>query len=183
MKIRWIPALLCAKICCILVLICSTIPALGLNGSMERATVHAMRKVPCTEARAAGNGGMMAVSAGPDGVPVASGAPVASAGECIEYELRTGKVSYVIHPHRAILLEVGGEVSIKLAGKQLILQTGDAAKEIHCDVRSMTLRSDQEKREQEKEWERDNQPSRQYPSGCYNESGTEFSCGGDEAYR
>ncbi len=182
MKIGWIPALLCAKFCCILVLICSTTPVLALNGSMERATVHAMRKVPCTEARAAGNVEIMAVNSGSDPGPVAT-APVASAGECIEYELRTGKVSYVIHPHRAILLEVGGEVSIKLAGKQLILQTGAAAKEIHCDVRSMTLRSDQEKREQEKEWERDNEPRRHYPSGCYNESGTEFSCGEDEAYR
>jgi hypothetical protein len=153
----------------------------ALSGSPERATVHAMRKVPCMEAQVPGIGEILAVSSGPDGGSVATGGPVA--GECIEYELRTGKVSYVIHPHRAILLEVGGQVSIKLSGKQLLLQASGAAKEIRCDVLSMTLRSEQEKREQEKEWERENQPSRHYPSGCYTESGMEFSCGEDEAYR
>lgn len=181
MKIDWIPALLCVKICCILALICSAPPALALNGSMERATVHAMRKVPCMEAQVSGSGEILAVNSGPDAGSVAAGGPVA--GECIEYELRTGKVSYVIHPRRAILLEVGGQVSIKLAGKQLLLVASGGAKEIHCDVLSMTLRSEQEKREQEKEWERENQPSRHYPSGCYTESGVEFSCDGDEAYR
>ncbi len=181
MKTGWIPALFRIRFGCIFALICSTAPALALNGNMERATVHAMRKVPCIEAQLPGSGETLAVSAAPDGGPVATGGPIT--GECIEYELRTGKVSYIVHPHHAVLLEVGGEVSIKLAGKQLILQTGGAAKEIHCDVRSMTLRSEQEKREQEKEWERNNRPIRHYPSGCYDESGTEFSCAEDEASR
>ncbi len=180
MKTGWISALLRIKLGCIIALICSAAPALALNGDMERATVHAMRKVPCMEARLAGSEESLAISAAPEGGSMAIVGP--STGECIEYELRTAKVSYIVHPHHAVLLEVGGEVSIKLAGKQLILQAG-AAKEIHCDVRSMTLRSEQEKREQQKEWERGNRPSRHYPSGCYDESGTEFSCAGDEAYR
>lgn len=181
MKTGCIPALLSFKICCILALICSTTPVLALNGSMERATVHAMRKVPCMDAQLAGHEEILAVTTASDNPSAGAMGPVA--GECIEYELRTGKVSYVVHPHHAVLLQVGGEVSIKLAGKQLILQTGGAAKEIHCDVRSMTLRSEQEKREQDKEWERENRPSRHYPSGCYNDAGTEFSCDADEAYR
>ncbi len=64
-----------------------------------------------------------------------------------------------------------------------MLQASGEVKDIHCDVLSMTLRSEQEKKEEEKGWERENQPSRRYPSGCYTESGIEFSCDGDEAYR
>lgn len=178
MKIGWIPALSCVKNCCILALICSTAPVFALNGGLERATVHAMRKAPCMVARAAGNGEILPVSGGPEAT-----VPNPAGTECVQYELRTGTVSYVIHPHRTILLEVGGEVSIKLTGRQLILQTSSEAKEIRCDVLSMTLRSEEERREKEREWEHDNQPSRRYSSGCDTASGGGFSCEDDDAFR
>ncbi len=174
MKIVWIFALRCTMIGCILVLIGSTTPAFALTGGMERATVHSMRMVPCM-AEVADGDETLALNTSPSLPPLT--------GDCVEYELHTSKVRYVIHPHHAILLEVGGEVSFKLDGNRLILLTSGGAKEIRCDVLSMTLRSDDENREKEKEWERERQPSRDYPSGCYTESGTEFSCAEDEAYR
>ncbi len=187
MKTGWIPALLCLKFCCMLSLICSTSSALALNGEMERAVVRSMRKVPCMAtagmeallASSAPGYGPVPASAGPEAGPVTGSVT----GQCIEYELHTGKVSYVIQPRHAILLEVGGEVAIKLVGKNLILQPAGLAKEIHCDVLSMTLRSDEEKKEKDKEWERENQPSRHYTTGCYTESGIEFNCGKAQAYR
>jgi hypothetical protein len=175
MKIGWIPCLRCWKIWCISALLCLTTSAFALSAEMERATVHGMRKVPCMEAQLAGGGEILSVSAVTETGPVAA--------ECTEYELRTGRVSYIIHPRRAILLEVGGEVAIRLAGKQLMLRTSSDVKEIRCDVLSMTLRSEEEKKEKDKEWERQHQPIRQYPSGCYTDSGIEFSCGEDEASR
>ena len=165
MKNCWMLVLLWVmRIGCILALLCSTNPALALSGVTEKATVHAMRNVPCM-------------------------AQAIDSDECIEYELRTGKVSYIIYPRRAILLEVGGDVVIRLAGNELMLRPSGAAKEIRCDVIAMMLRSEQEKKEQELEWERDrkrereSQPSRYYPRGCYTESGIEISCGEQEAHR
>lgn len=177
MKIGWIPRLRGSKmkIWCIPFLLCLTTSMFALSAEMERATVHGMRKVPCMEARWDGSGEILSVSTVPEAGPMVA--------ECIEYELRTGRVSYVIHPRRAILLEVGGEVAIRLAGKQLILQTSSDAKEIRCDVLSMTLRSEEEKKEKDKEWDREHQPIRRYPTGCYTDSGIEFSCGEDEASR
>jgi hypothetical protein len=104
--------------------------------------------------------------------------------ECTEYELRTGKVSYIIHPRHAILLELGGDVAIRLAGNELLLRTGGAVKEIRCDVLGMMLRSEQEKQEKERERERSIQPTRRYaPPGCYTDAGMEISCGEEEARR
>jgi hypothetical protein len=39
------------KICWILALFCCSTPLFGLSGGMEKATVHAMRKVPCMVTR------------------------------------------------------------------------------------------------------------------------------------
>jgi hypothetical protein len=64
-----------------------------LSGNMLRATVHAMRKVPCTEIT---------------GAPVRGGFGGATEEWCLEYELRTESVSYVIRPHHMILLLLGG---------------------------------------------------------------------------
>jgi hypothetical protein len=146
------------KICWILALLCCSIPTFALRGGMEKATVHAMRKVPCMETQSTGRGGILS--------GLLDGGSSGSVGECIEYELRTEKVTYIIRPNRAILLLLGGDVSIKLAGNELLLRTNDAAKDIRCSVLSMSLRSEAEKRER----------SHQYTRNCYAESGREIPC-------
>ncbi len=162
------------KSCWILALLCCTLPAFALSGGMEKASVQAMRKVPCpgTAGRGGFPPGLVNGSSGPDNI-----------SECVEYELYTGKVSYIIRPHRAILLLLGGDVFIKLAGDQLILHTSAAPKYIHCAVLAMTLRSEDEKREKEKEWEREREAERRryYPPSCFNETGTEVPCDGTAA--
>jgi hypothetical protein len=161
------------KTCWILVLLCfaipsSAIPASALSGNMLRATVHAMRKVPCTEIT---------------GAPVRGGFGGATEEWCLEYELRTESVSYVIRPHHMILLLLGGDVSIRLAGGQLLLHTNESPKDIRCDVLAMTLRSEQEKQERDKDREREREHNRPYAPGCYNESGTEIPCQPSDAWR
>jgi hypothetical protein len=143
------------KIFYILVLLCCSVPALALRGGMEKATVQAMRKVPCTEVQSSSHGGHLAeLLAGNSN----------NVGECVEYELRTEKVSYIIRPHRAVLLLLGGDVSIKLADSELILHTNDGVKDIRCAVLAMTLRSEAEKQE------------RNRAHRCYAESGREIPC-------
>jgi hypothetical protein len=111
-------------------------------------------------------GGILAGIAGTSGT---------GANECTEYELRTEKVSYIIRPGRAILLLLGGDVSIKLAGSELLLRTSDSPKDIRCSVLAMTLRTEVEKKERE----RDRESSREFPSRCYTESGREILCPGE----
>jgi hypothetical protein len=148
------------KNCWILALLCCSVPIFALNGSMEKATVHAMRKVPCMESQNTGHGGFIAGLAGSSGV----------ANECIEYELRTGKVIYTIRPHRAILLLLGGDVAIKLAGSDLLLRTNESVKDVRCSVIAMSLRSEAEKKERERE------RGRPVSLRCYTESGREIFC-------
>lgn len=128
------------KIWPILLLVSMTVPALAVSGEMQKATVHSMRKVPCLDSPSAVN--PYAYGAAITGVPAVTGV-----GDCVEYELRTAKVSYVIQPRRTILLLVGGDVSIKLAGGNLLLQTSESNKDIRCDVLSMTLLSEVERKE------------------------------------
>ena len=141
------------KIYCILALLCCSIPTFALRGGMEKATVHAMRKVPCADSPSSGHSGILAEIVGSNNM-----------GECVEYELRTEKVSYIIRPHRSVLLLLGGDVYIKLADSELILHTSDAVKDIRCAVLAMTLRSEAEKQERNR--------SRR----CYAESGREILC-------
>ena len=148
---------LAMKTCWILILLCSALPAFALRGGMEKATVYAMHKVPCMEAQSSGHGGIFSGLGGGNGGVV---------NECIEYELRTEKVRYIIRPNRAILLLLGGDVSIKLADSELLLRTGESAKDIRCAVLAMSLRSEVEPRE-------GNRPVRPI---CHAESGREISC-------
>jgi len=154
MRKCWIFALLCCVIPG-----CAT-PAGAVMGAMEKATVHAMRKVPCMDSPGGGRPGF----GGGGGVP-----------ECTEYELRSAKVSYRIRPRRSILLLLGGDVSIKLAGDQLLLHSNESVKDIHCDVLEMWLNSEEDKREQEKAWERERDRSYN-PQPCYSASGRETPC-------
>jgi hypothetical protein len=110
----------------ILLLLCCTVPGFALGGEMQKATVHSMRKVPCMDNP--GAGGMVPGMTGVIGV----------GSECTEYELRTTKVSYVIQPRRSVLL---------LAGGDLLLHTSESVKDIRCDVLSMSLLSDVERKE------------------------------------
>jgi hypothetical protein len=147
----------------ILALLCSSIAAHGLSGGMEKAVVNAMQKVPCKEVQSsARHHGILAELVGgrPDGGP--EGGP--GGGECIEYELRTEKVSYVIRPRIAILLLLGADVYIKLINDELLLRTSEAPKDIHCAVLAMSLRSEEEKKE------------RRFPRICLSESGAEVAC-------
>ncbi|MGA3125259.1 MAG: hypothetical protein ABSD13_00965 [Candidatus Korobacteraceae bacterium] len=159
-------------------LLCCSLPAFALSGGMEKASVHAMRKVSCTDAQTPGRGGFLSGLAN-------GGSSPDILNECVEYELHTDKVSYIIRPHRAILLPLGDDVLIKLAGDGLILRISAEPKNLRCDVLAMTLRSELEKREKEKEWEREREAERrrQYPPGCYTETGTEIPCDGAGAIR
>lgn len=150
------------KTCWILALLCCSVPVFAVRGGMEKATVHAMRKVPCMEAQGPNHGGFLA------GLTGSSDA----ANECIEYELRTGKVIYTIRPHRPILLLLGSDVAIKLAGSELLLRTSESVKDIRCSVLVMSLRSVAEKKDKDRELSR---PT----SRCYTESGREIFCPGE----
>jgi hypothetical protein len=141
----------------ILALLLSSIPTFALRGAMEKATVHAMRKVPCMETQSTGRGGILAGLAGGAG----SGGGV---NECIEYELRTEKVSYIIRPHRAVLLLLGGDVEIKLADSELLLRVNEGGKDIRCSVVAMSMRTEAEKRE------------KAHLRSCFAESGREVPC-------
>ena len=146
------------KTCWILALLCCSLPAFGLSRGMEKAIVHSMRKVPCIDipetARVDLHSNLVAT-------------PPDIGGECVEYELRTEKVSYVIRPRRRILLLLGGDVSIRFATNELLLRTADLTKDVRCDVLSMSLRTAAETSERR----RDRQP----PERCY-EAGHEIRC-------
>jgi hypothetical protein len=146
------------KTCWILALLCCSFPAFGLSRGMEKAIVHSMRKVPCMDTPEAARIGLYSNLTGnqPD-----------IGGDCVEYELRTEKVSYVIRPRRPILLLLGGDVSIRFATSELLLRTADAPKDVRCDVLSMSLRTAAETAERR----RDRQP----PVRCY-EGGHEIRC-------
>ena len=60
--------------------------------------------------------------------------------------LLTERVRYVIRPRIAILLLLGDDVYIRLAGDQLLLRTSEAPKDVHCAVLSMTLRGKRRRR-------------------------------------
>ncbi len=166
------------KSCWIFLLLCCSLPGLALSGGMEKASVHSMRKVPCAEIQSTGRGGFLSGLAN-------GGSSPGIVNECVEYELYSAKVSYIIRPHRAILLLLGGDVFIKLAGDELILHSSAQPKDIHCAVLAMTLRSEEEKREKEKEWEREHEAEhrRNYPPGCFTETGTAIPCDGSAALR
>lgn len=136
----------------IFVLLCCSFPAFALHGGVQKATVYAMRKVPC-EVQGQGNSGFLVGG---------------RANDCTEYELRTAKVDYIIRPRHDILLLLGSDVSIRLANSELLLRTTDSAKDIRCQVLAMTLRSEVERRERNRE--RDSRPI------CYSEAGREILC-------
>jgi hypothetical protein len=164
----------------ILVLLCSSVPALALRGGMEKAVVSAMRKVPCMgdlsgpprnevppEMAGYGPGGYGSSGYGPGGGygPIDNGP---AGGECVEYTLRSERVRYVIRPHHAILLMLGSDVYIKLVKDELLLRTSEAPKDIHCAVVSMALRSEDRENEAKQE--------RPHPAVCLSESGAEIPC-------
>jgi hypothetical protein len=174
MKTCTILVLLCVvKIGCIVALLCSAKPAAALGGGMETATVHSMRKVACMEDLAMAAHSVYAM------------APGAVPANCVEYELRTAKVSYTIQPRHAVLLLVGGDVGIRLTGNELILRSAGAVKEVRCDVLTMALRTEAEKKEKERdrERERDKGPSLFSPRPCNPASGIETNCEEVEARR
>lgn len=155
------------KTCWILVLLCAGFPAFALSGGMQKAVVHAMRKSPCTEGQS--DAGHHGVISGIIGTGTFS-------NQCIEYELLTNTVRYVIRPHVAILLLLGDDVYIKLAGDELLLRSSEAPKDIRCSVLSMSLRSDEDENEARREWNRS--------SVCRSESGEEVPCAAPrEAFR
>lgn len=147
------------KTCWILTLLCCSLPALALSDGMEKATVHSMRKVPCMDTPEATR---VAILSNLANVPQDT-----ASGDCVEYELRTEKVSYVIRPRRSILLLLGASVSIKFAPRELLVRTPDVPKDIRCDVLAMTLRTAAEKSERRRD--------RQSPMRCY-EFGREIRC-------
>ncbi len=164
------PGDLFMKTCWILALLCASLPAFALGGGMERAVVSAMRKVPCgdTKSRPQHNQAPTDITTDdPEGDGPLDNAAVA-AGQCMEYQLRSEKVRYVVRPRRAILLLLGSDVYIKLVEDELLLRTSEAPKDIHCDVVSMSLRSEEQEREARKE---DRQPP-----VCLNESGLAVPC-------
>jgi hypothetical protein len=126
------------KTFCIFAMLCCTIPAFALSGGMEKAIVYSMHKVPCPDSPGAPRAGTLP--------PGYSEVPDAG-GQCVEYELRTEKVSYIIRPRHVVLLLLGGSVAIKFAGSELLVHTGDYVKDIHCAVLAMTLRTEAEQRE------------------------------------
>ena len=163
-----LPGDLFMKTCWILALLCSSLPVFALSGGMQRAVVQAMRKSHCTEGQS---------SPGHHGVISGIMGSGTSGGECIEYVLLTEQVRYVIRPRVAILLLLGDDVYIKLAGDELLLRTSEAPKDVHCAVLSMTLLGSEEDENEAKEESR-------HPSVCLDESGDEVPCSkASEAFR
>ncbi|MGC2208539.1 MAG: hypothetical protein WA532_00390 [Candidatus Korobacteraceae bacterium] len=122
-----------------------------------------MRKSHCADGQSSGQHGAISEIFGNGG-----------GNECVEYVLLTERVRYVIRPRVAILLLLGDDVYIKLAGDQLLLRTGEARKDVHCAVLSMTLRGSEE----EENGERDERRR------CLSDSGDEVPCSaGPEAFR
>lgn len=160
------PGDLLMKTCWILVLLCSSFPAFALGGGLQRAVVQAMRKSSCADGQSSGQHGAIAEIFGTSG-----------GNECVEYVLFTERVRYVIRPRVAILLLLGDDVYIKLAGDQLLLRTSEARKDVHCAVLSMTLRGSEEE-------ENEARDERSRPSVCLSNTGDEIPCAADrEAFR
>lgn len=135
------------------------LPALAVNGNMEKAVVFAMHKVPCPDnPQAMRNAQFAAIMGAPD-----------MGGECMEYELRTSKVSYVIRPRNSILLLLGSSVTIRPVRGDLLLRSSDLPKEIRCLVMSMTMRSEAERNARQK------QAQLQQPVRCF-DGATEIPC-------
>jgi hypothetical protein len=156
------------KFCWILVLLCSSFPAFALSGGMQKAVVQAMRKSPCADTQS---------SPGHHGVISGILGAATPGNDCVEYVLLTERVRYVIRPRVAILLLLGDNVYIKLAGDQLLLRTSEAPKDVRCAVLSMTLRGSEED-------ENEARNERRRPSVCLSESGDEVPCSTDpEAFR
>jgi hypothetical protein len=156
------------KTCWILALLCSSFPAFALSGGMQKAIVHAMRKSHCADAQSSpGHHGVISGIIGSD----------TPASECVEYVLFTDQVRYVIRPRVAILLLLGDDVYIKLAGDTLLLRSSEARKDVRCAVLSMTLRGSEED-------ENEARDERRHPSVCLDQSGDEVPCSRDpEAFR
>jgi hypothetical protein len=151
------------KTCWLLVLLCSGFPAFALSGGMQKAVVHAMRKSHCTEGQSdPGHHGVISEIIGTGTV----------SNQCVEYVLFTDTVRYVIRPRVAILLLLGDDVYIKLAGDELLLRSSEAPKNIRCAVLSMTLRGSEED-------ENEARDERRHPSVCLSESGEEVPCSAD----
>jgi hypothetical protein len=133
-------------------------PAAALSGGMEKAVVRAMRRVQCTEGQTGEHNKVITALVGAGGD-----------GTCMEYQLHTARVSYVIRPRVAILLKLGDNVYIKLFKDELILHTGQARKDIRCSVLSMRLRGDGA---EDKEMLR-------RPAICLSETGEAVACTAD----
>ena len=174
------------KTCWILVLLCvmqdrlHSCPALRCDsrGRTERRHGKSNRPLPCERFPA-----WTTQRTCP--VPTAAAAPRSRRrATASSTSFAPARSATIIHPRRAILLWLGGDVAIRLAGNELILRTGGAVKRDSLRRDLHDLRSEQEKKEKEREqeWERE-QPSLVAITrpGCYTESGIEISCGGEEA--
>ncbi len=151
------------KTCWILALLCSSFPAFALSGGMQKAVVQAMRKSHCADTQSSpGHHGILSEIVGAD----------TPGSDCVDYVLLTERVRYVIRPRIAILLLLGDDVYIKLAGDQLLLRTSEAPKNVRCAVLSMTLRGSEEEENEVKNEDR-------RPSVCLSESGEEIPCAAD----
>jgi hypothetical protein len=139
----------------------SCTPAAALSGGMEKAVVQAMRRVPCAEGQSGEHNKVVSAIAGAGGD-----------GTCMEYQLHTARVSYVIRPRVAVLLHLGDDVYIKLFKDELLLRTGQAPKDIRCSVLSMKLRGDSDAEEKE---------VRRHPAICLSETGEAVACTEDSA--
>ncbi len=123
----------------VFVFVSFALPALAVSGNMEKAMVFSMRKVPCPDAQAM-RGVQMSPMMGRD-----------MGGDCMEYELRTDKVSYVIRPRNSVLLLLGSSVMIRPVRGELAMRSSDQPKEIRCLVMSMTLRTEAERNTRQKQ--------------------------------
>ncbi|MDR3762566.1 MAG: hypothetical protein P4M01_00570 [Acidobacteriota bacterium] len=139
------------------VFVCFALPAWAVNGNMEKAVVFAMHKVPCPDDPQAMRSAQLATALGGHEV----------GGDCMEYELRTEKVSYVIRPHNSVLLLLGSSVTIRPIRGDLILHSGDQPKDVRCQVMSMTLRTEAERKSRQKQ--------AQAPARCF-DGAVEIAC-------
>ena len=144
----------------VFVFVSFALPALAVSGNMEKAMVFAMRKIPC-----------------PDNPQAMRSASVAAMfggevnGDCMEYELRTEKVNYVIRPRNSVLLLLGSTVTIRPMRGELVLRSSDLPKEVRCAVMSMVLRTEAERTARQKQA----QMQAQAPARCY-DGAVEIAC-------
>lgn len=133
------------------VLLCPSLPALALSGNVEQATVTSMHRVACQPVQTL-------ISTGQHGE--AANAP---REDCVEYELRTATVSYIVRPRSPVLLLLGSNVSLRVVKDKLMLRTAETPREIHCAVVAMSLLEGEER------------PQRRAPA-CLNSLGEEIPC-------